>query len=103
TGKLSSNPFIFSVTTWTESDETDPDAIMVAVDPEVEKGGELATDSGTWTIYGSEGNDTYNIYGVIVIDDQPYIVTTTTTDERLVTLMVEFILAPALRDFSVNE
>lgn len=76
---------------------------MVAVDPNVEKAGELVTNSGVWTIYGSDANDIYNIYGVNVIDGQPYIITTTTTDERLVTLMAEFILAPALRDFSVNE
>ncbi|MCB0183875.1 MAG: PDZ domain-containing protein, partial [Caldilineaceae bacterium] len=97
------NPITLSITAWTDSDETDPDAIMVAVDPNVEKAGELVTNSGAWTIYGSDANDIYNIYGVNVIDGQPYIITTTTTDERLVTLMAEFILAPALRDFSVNE
>ncbi|MCB0106993.1 MAG: META domain-containing protein, partial [Caldilineaceae bacterium] len=92
-----------SIIAWTESAETDPDTIMAAAYPEIEKGGEIETDLGTWSIYGSEVNDTFNVYGVIVIDGQPYIVTSTTNDERLIPLMAEFILAPALHDFTVVE
>jgi hypothetical protein len=40
------------------------------------------------------------VYGVNVIDGQPYIITATTTDESLTSLMVEYIFAPALRAFA---
>jgi hypothetical protein len=61
----------------------------------------LPTDAGTWSIYGAQIGDTYNVYGVIVLDDQAYLVRTTTTDEQLVALMTEFNFVPALRSFAV--
>ena len=97
------DPIQFSITAWTESDETNPDSIMLNAYPGVRKATELETDAGTWSIYGVEGTDEYTVLGVIVIDEQPYIVTTTTTDENLVTLMVEYVFLPALRDFAVAE
>ncbi|MCB0144249.1 MAG: META domain-containing protein [Caldilineaceae bacterium] len=97
------DPISLGIIAWTASAETDPDAIMAGAYPEIEKAGEIETDIGTWSIYGSEINGTYNVYSVIVIGGQPYIVTASTTDERLVPLMAEFILAPALHDFSVAE
>lgn len=96
-------PITLSVTAWTDTDETAPDAIMVRIGPDVRKASEITTDTGAWSIYGAEIGDTYNVYGVIVIDDQPYLVRTTTIDEQLVSLMVEFIFLPALRDFEVAE
>lgn len=94
-------PIQLSITAWTASDETNPDLIMLNVSPEVRKVADLPTDAGTWSIYGAQIGDTYNIYGVIVLDDQAYLVTTTTTDEQLVALMTEFNFVPALRSFTV--
>ena len=99
-------PISLSLQAWTATPDTDPDAIMLNVSPNVRKASELATDAGNWSVYAAQTGDdssaSYNVYGVIVRDGLPYIVTATTTDEDLVALMVEYIFVPALKGFEVG-
>ncbi len=100
-------PIQLSVSAWTETDEMNPDSIMLNAYPGVLKISDLETDAGTWSIYGVEGTDdgtdVYTILAVSVINEQPYIVSTSTTDENLAVLMVEYVLLPVLRAFEVVE
>jgi hypothetical protein len=79
---------------------------MPNISLDARKESELATDAGTWSVYAAQTGDdssaSYNVYGVIVRDGLPYIVTATTTDEDLVALMVEYIFVPALKGFEVG-
>lgn len=98
-------PMSLTIQPWTATADTDPDAIMLDVSPEVRKAYDFQTDGGTWSVYAANLGDgtraSYRIYGVLVRDGQPYVVTGTTPDENLVSLMVEYIFAPALQSFEI--
>ena len=100
-------PISLSIQPWTATPDTDPDAIMLNVSPDVRKASELATDAGNWSVYAAQTGDdssaSYSVYGVLVRDGQPYVVTATTTSEDLVPLMVEYIFVPALKGFEVAQ
>ncbi len=98
-------PVSLVIQPWTATADTDPDAIMPNVNPDVRKAAEFATDAGDWSVYaaktGIDTSPTYHVYAVRVQDGQPYLVTLTTSREDLIPLMVEFVLVPALREFEV--
>jgi hypothetical protein len=71
----------------------------------VRKASDWATDAGSWSVYAVQTGDgssaTVDVYGVNVIEGQPYLVKASTTDESLLPLMVEFVFVPALQAFEV--
>ncbi|MFN8464480.1 MAG: S41 family peptidase [Caldilineaceae bacterium] len=100
-------PISLTIQPWTATADTDPDAIMLDVSPDVRKASDLETDTGTWSVYAAKLVDgekvSYRVYGVLVRDGQPYVVTATTPDENLVSLIVEYIFVPALQSFEVSQ
>lgn len=98
-------PIRLTIQPWTDTPDTDRDVIMQNISPEVRKASDWASDAGSWSVYAAKtGNDsspTFKIFGANLIDGQPYVVTVSTTDERLIPLSVEFVFVPALNSFTV--
>jgi hypothetical protein len=99
-------PMSLTIEPWTATADTDPDAIMPNVSPDVRKAGDWATDAGAWPVYAVQTGDgpsaSYDVYAVNVVEGQPYLVKASTPDESLIPLLVEFVLVPALQSFEVG-
>ena len=100
-------PISLTIQPWTATPDTDPDAIMLNVSPDIRKASDLATGAGSWSVYALETGEgsraAYTVFGVLIRAGKPYVVTATTGREDLVPLMVEYIFAPALQSFETAQ
>lgn len=88
---------------WTKTSNTDPDAVMAQLHPDIKKVNVFDLENGTWATYGLESDGEYGVYGVTIVKGQPYIVSLTSTDRNQLIPAAEFVFVPALRNFEVAQ